>query len=50
MAFSIIENRDIFLPDGTTLPPFIVNDENGNPVFYGVTEQQCQEWIDSNVN
>ena len=31
-----------------SFPPFIVKDSEGNHVFFGVTRQQCEEWIANN--
>lgn len=50
MAYRIEQNIEIHLEDGFTLPPFTVYDEDNAPVYYGVTEQQCQDWIDNNGN
>lgn len=33
---------------GSSFPPFIVKDANGNHVFFGVTRQQCEQWIANN--
>ena len=33
----------------SSFPPFVVKDANGNHVFFGVTRQQCEEWIQNNL-
>ena len=33
---------------GSSFPPFVVKDSEGNHVFFGVTLQQCEEWIANN--
>jgi hypothetical protein len=30
------------------VPFFFVEDSNGNTVFYGVTKQECEDWINNN--
>lgn len=52
MAYSIIynieQNLDIFISGSVeTLPPYYVINESGVQVYWGVTEEQCQEWINS---
>lgn len=34
-------------PTQTDNPPFIVVDDNENIVFYAVTEQECQDYINN---
>lgn len=52
MAYSIVynieQNLDIFISGSVeTLPPFYVVDENNIQVYWGVTEEECQNWINS---
>lgn len=48
----IIEEPYINTPEATIgdLPFFIVKDKNGNIVFYAVTRQECENWINSQSN
>ena len=52
MAYSIVYNieqrTDIFISGSVdTLPPFYVINEVGTQVYWGVTEEQCQNWINN---
>jgi len=35
---------------GNSFPPFVVKDSEGNHVFFGITRQQCEEWIQNNLD
>jgi hypothetical protein len=48
MAYNIEQNTDIFISGSVeTLPPFYVVDENNNQVYWGVTYEECQNWINN---
>lgn len=34
---------------GSSFPPFVVKDQAGNHVFFGVTRAQCEDWIQRNT-
>ena len=49
MEFNIVEESNIFLEDGSTLPPFKVIDEDGNEIFSATTLNECEVYI-NNIN
>lgn len=49
MEYRIEHRTNIHLDNGKTIPPYIVYDEDNTVAFYGVTEQECQEWINSHA-
>lgn len=34
---------------GSSFPPFVVKDQNGNHVYFGVTRAACEAWIIANT-